>query len=269
MLRLLLVPMLLLVPAFDLAAAVEGSDYGRVPFHDADGNLVVPLGAPPPAWLTPEIVAKTKAAADVGLVFNVLRDAPERPQANAKIIRPGVMMVSPWLCTVGFFIGSSGSYSFTSAGHCSHAGDDVVLLVSPGVLVAVGTTSAHLDQGIGQDWSVTPIRAEWQRYADPGVLLLGGPTGTYDGSASLGSPVAVKHIGYPVPRAGVSTLMTDRAFFFAGAAIEGDSGSPVLTATGAAVGVLTHLILGTTYDLAGTRSIAMPGPVVDGNPLPT
>ncbi len=253
-----------------------------------DGAFAVPLRSDPPAWYTPAVHERVLAASARGLAYDFASDV-EVPLASPFLfIRPGAMMVSPSGCTMNFVYGSPGSYLLGSAGHCNHKrGEPVVVLAAPTLLAAIGTTRSAHENGIGDDWSLTLVYAQFQQHVDPNVAVVGGPQcDPYSGSASLTSPVPVKHVGHGLvigtggtPRVGVSTLMDARAFFFDSASTFGDSGSPVLTLgrpecpLGQAIGILTHIVVDVRKlpsVIAGTRVTVVPADVVPGdvNPIP-
>jgi hypothetical protein len=94
---------------------------------------------------------------------------------------------------------------------------------------------------------------------DPTIAVVGGPCGAYSGSG----PETVWHYGHGLvigtggtPRAGVALTWRADAFGWDGAAIFGDSGSPVRVTDLKAAGNLTHLVVDTAWlpsFIAGTR----------------
>lgn len=249
-------------------------------------RYAVPLKAESPAWYTPDVHAKVLAAGAAGNGFDVERGVEVPLATQYLFIRPGAWMLFPAWCTMSFVHGSAGSWAIGSAGHCAKRGDEVVIAAAPSLLVAIGKVSSSVDGGIGKDWSLTRIAPQFQANVDPDVAVVGGPQGgAYAGSASLASPVPVKHFGHGLgvgtggtPRAGVSWSMDTRAFYWDSPSAPGDSGSAVLAAgsaqypLGQAVGILTHLIVDTRKlpsVMAGTRVTAVSADVADGNGLPT
>jgi hypothetical protein len=257
-----------------------------------DGSIAIPMFSPAPAWLTSDVVAKVVEAGERGMGYDVASGTAVPLAQQVLFIRPGVFMygtglLEPVGCTMNFIYGSPGAYSIGTAGHCVGPGDDVLLVTAPTVLVSIGKCKTSHDNGIGDDWSLTPIFPQFQQYVDPNVAVIQGPQGgVYTGGASLTSPVAIKHFGHGLvvgaggtPRAGVSTRMETKAFYFDSPSAPGDSGSPVLVAgsagapLGQALGILTHLVVDTRKVpsfMAGTRLTQVPATPVMGdiNPLP-
>jgi hypothetical protein len=228
-----------------------------VPFGD---GYALPLQAAKPAWYTDAVAARVEAAN--GAPVAAPNDAPLPSEIG---IRPGAWMIAPSGCTMNFIFGSPGSYSIGTAGHCGKNGEDVVLLtLAPGganpVLVDVGTVQQSVDGGIGNDFALVSIRPELQSWVSPTIAIVAGPCGSYTGSG----PEAVFHYGHGLaigtggtPRAGLALRWDSTAFGWTGAAIFGDSGSPVRVNTGMqAAGDLTHLVVDSRWlpsYIAGTR----------------
>lgn len=230
---------------------------GAMPFGD---GFALPLKAAQPSWYTDAVAAQV-AAAD-GAPVAAPTDAPLPSEIG---IRPGAWMIAPSGCTMNFIFGSPGSYSIGTAGHCGKNGEDVVLLtLAPGganpVLVDVGTVQKSVDGGIGNDFALVSIRPELQSWVSPTIAIVAGPCGSYTGAG----PEPVFHYGHGLaigtggtPRAGLALRWESSAFGWTGAAIFGDSGSPVRVNTGMqAAGDLTHLVVDSRWlpsYIAGTR----------------
>jgi hypothetical protein len=246
----------------------------------------VPLAAPTPDWYTPQLHEQVLAAGAEGVPLPAEADVPMSALAFTGI-RPGAWMISPAWCTMNFVFGSSSSTALKgngkgknggggsglhigTAGHCTEVGDEVVLVMAPGVLVNIGRTVKSVDRGVGDDFALVEIRPELHASTNPSMAIIAGPTRT--GSPAFGQPV--EHVGHGVavgtggtPRAGVvgytgggDTNDDGAAYGWAGAASPGDSGSGVRAATGEAVGNLTHLVVGTKYVpavVAGTTAAKM------------
>src|SRR5215210_3972819 len=230
---------------------------GAVPYGSGHA---VPLKAATPAWFTDALAARVDAAN--GAPVAAPSDAPLPGEIG---IRPGSWMIAPAGCTMNFVFGSPGSYSIGTAGHCGKAGEDVVLLtLAPGganpVLVDLGTVQKSVNGGIGNDFELVSIRPELQSWVSPTIAIVAGPCGSYTGSG----PEVVFHYGHGLaigtggtPRAGLALKWDSTAFGWTGAAIFGDSGSPVRVNTGMqAAGDLTHLVVDSRWlpsYIAGTR----------------
>jgi hypothetical protein len=243
------------------------------------GGYALPLKAETPDWYTPELHTRVIAAGARGKSVPIPEgvDVPQSALAFTGI-RPGSWMLTPAWCTMNFVFGSPGNYSIGSAGHCGSVGDEVVIVGAPGVLMNIGTITRSVDGGIGNDFSLTSIDPAWQEATNPSMAYFAGPTGTKP--PAFGDPIL--HAGHGLgigtggtPRAGVVTYGAGpgdagEAYGWDGAATPGDSGSAVRHATGAAVGNLTHLVVGTQYlpaYIAGTTITRMIA--IGGQPLAT
>jgi hypothetical protein len=231
----------------------------------ADGTALpadetaIPLKGARPSWYTPELERRVEAAG--GQPVAAPNDAPLPSEVG---IRPGSWMVSPAGCTMNFVFGSRGSYSIGTAGHCASRGQAVVLLtVAPGggnpVLVNIGTVTTSVDGGIGNDFALVSIRPQLQGWVSPTAAVIAGPCGSYTGRG----PETVAHYGHGIgigtggtPRVGVALTWRSTSYGWDGAAIFGDSGSPVRVTRLQAAGNLTHLVVDRRWlpsFIAGTR----------------
>lgn len=223
-----------------------------------DGHAI-PLGAQPPDWYTPALRERVLAAEG-----EPLQAPADAPLPSTVGIRPGAWMIAPAGCTMNFIFRSGDSLGIGTAGHCAERGDEVVLLtLAPGagnpVLVEIGEVVASHDEGIGEDFALVEIRPELHDWVSPTTALVGGPCGRYTGSG----PETVAHTGHGVgigtggtPRAGVALTWRADSFGWSGAAIFGDSGSPVRVTLLGAAGNLTHLVVDSRWlpsFIAGTR----------------
>jgi hypothetical protein len=222
------------------------------------GGHAVPLRAAKPSWYT---AALHRAVLDTGTTA-----APAQAPLPSTIgIRPGAWMIAPAGCTMNFVFQQGGSYAIGTAGHCvERVGEPVTLLtLAPGtenpVLVNVGSVLSVRDNGIGDDFALVSIRPELNGWVDGTTALVGGPCGAYGGAG----PETVWHYGHGLgigtggtPRAGVALTWRADAYGWDGAAIFGDSGSPVRVTDLKAAGNLTHLVVDTSWlpsFIAGTR----------------
>ena len=176
-------------------------------------------------------------------------------------VKPGTALHSGTeLCTFGFlFQGSDRRRYAATAGHCAFATDPartpgVTQVWKPGTGPAV-TDAAGKQVGrfayatmVGQFKDFALVRLDAGVPSDPQMCHFGGPTKiTTDVS---NDDVQVHHYGQGVGVGDIVPARTGDMFFglyrpdyvyFYGAASEGDSGSPVIDANGAAVGVITDL----------------------------
>jgi hypothetical protein len=230
----------------------------------------VALEAPRPAWYTKRLHARAVAAGKRGRVVPVPRrvDFPASGLAFAGI-RPGAWIIAPSGCTTNFVFGTRRNYFIGTAGHCVKVGQQVTLLAAPGVLMNIGRTVKSVNGGVGNDFALIDVRPRMEKHVNPSMTYFGGPTRA--GAPAPGD--VVEHAGHGLvigtggtPRAGVVAYRgtgdrnRGRAFSWVGASTPGDSGSAVRKANGAAVGNLTHLVLGSKYapgNVAGTTIARM------------
>ena len=278
----------LVVPS---TATAESVPQDAIPLEG--GGYAVELGAPAPDWYTPDLHQRVLAAGAAGVPIPDEADIPASALAWTGI-RPGAWMFFPSWCTMNFVFGGTAATTETptkakgngkggktatapggggsgwyigTAGHCTDVGDEVTLIAAPGLLMNIGRTVKSYNDEIGQDFALIEIYPEMVRYINPSMAIIGGPTAT--AAPAFGDPVA--HVGHGLgvgtggtPRAGVVTYTGNgdqnqpTAYGWVGAANLGDSGSGVRNAaTGAAVGNLTHLVVGTDYlpsYIAGTTA---------------
>jgi hypothetical protein len=221
-------------------------------------GYAIPLRGARPDWYTRTLERAVESDGTVA--------APvEAPLPSTVGIRPGAWMIAPAGCTMNFVFQQGGSYAIGTAGHCvERVGEPVTLLtLAPGtenpVLVNVGSVISFRDNGIGDDFGLVSIRPELTEWVDPTIAVVGGPCGTYAGSG----PETVWHYGHGLgigtggtPRTGVALTWREDAYGWDGAAIFGDSGSPVRVTDLKAAGNLTHLVVDTRWlpsFIAGTR----------------
>lgn len=283
-----------------------------------NGYYAVPLEAPVPEWYTSQLHRRVVAAAARGEGVALPAEAAEYEASGLLFtgIRPGSWMISPSGCTMSWVYGSatgtfgsgteasstksgsrptdngngsrptkssssgSGVYIET-AGHCTEAGDEVVIVAAPGILMNIGKTVKSVDGGVGNDYAFVEIRTEMVQYVNPSMAHFGGPTGAE--APLFGDPIVHSGHGLVIgtggtPRAGLVTYdegSNGSAYGWDGAAIFGDSGSPVRHATGNAAGNLTHLIVDSRWlpaFIGGTTITkilsAAPAPLATAPPLP-
>jgi hypothetical protein len=216
------------------------------------------LKAPRPGWFDEEVARRQKP----GGVQTAPVDAPLPGQIG---IRPGSMMVSPFICTMNFIFQKSSTLAIGTAGHCLEANEPVTLLtVAPGngnpVLVTLGKVLLKRDGGIGNDYGLVEIPPSLHGFVFPTIAGVGGPCGVYSG----GNPQPVAHYGHGLiggtggtPRVGMGVEVeqpkifkgppllpplewNDKSYSWVGEISNGDSGSPVRIAQLPAVGNLTH-----------------------------
>lgn len=185
------------------------------------------------------------------------RLAPLRPAAlplspgRCAGVRPGAMVMSEaGLCSFNYlFSGSDGRSYMGTAGHCILGlvpGEEVWQPgQGPAALDAEGNRVGEFAYAIldgVRDFAL--VRLDPGVHANPQMCHFGGPTGVNDDLSS--GPVVVQHVGQGVlfgqvvpARTGVAlNLLDSDQAFITGLAVFGDSGGPVNSADGRALGVL-------------------------------
>lgn len=252
MLRIALPLILVLALAAPLAPSVGAEDVQPME-----------LRGTAPAWWTPETMAATDAAAEEGKLLNPLTgETFTWPQAAAVLgipagspdylfVRPGALYLSAnlALCTTNFVYDDLTRIG--TAGHCVEKnGERAYILAAPTVplVTTLGTVATHQNGGIGNDYALININAQWQPFVDPGMAYVGGPScSEWGGASSL-----AKHAGHgiqtglvaAVPRVSLVDWSTGSSFSGKGEVSGGDSGSGIISITGctlgSAAGIITH-----------------------------
>jgi hypothetical protein len=249
-----------------VATALGGTAAATQPRLGATGSAsYVELRAPRPDWYTPRLHARVVEAGRQGETVALPRriDYPAAGLAFSGI-RPGAWIIAPAGCTTNFVFGSRRNYFIGTAGHCAKVGQQVTLVAAPGVLMNIGRVVKSVNRGIGNDFALIDVRPQMEKHVNPSMTYFGGPTGAR--APRVGD--VVEHAGHGLvigtggtPRAGVVVYRGSgargkgSAYSWVGASSPGDSGSAVRAAGGAAVGNLTHLVVGGKYapgDVAGT-----------------
>ena len=177
-------------------------------------------------------------------------------------IRPGNMMISPFICTMNYIFQKGSTLAIGTAGHCIDGNEPIVLLtLAPGgdnpVLVELGNVLLKRNAGIGKDYALVEIPPALHSWVFPTQAIVGGPCGVY----TENNPLPVAHYGHGLvvgtggtPRAGMGFALakdpigvkgTDwdwdsDSIIWAGLINGGDSGSGVRVGTLPAVSNLTH-----------------------------
>lgn len=158
-------------------------------------------------------------------------------------IRPGAQMTYPYLCTFNFLFTDGDALYIGTAGHCT---DEEEQRISAAGVGSFGTVVYRIDEGGPDDFALIEIDADKAAQAEPTVCGLGGPTGTNDGHYPSGATVYEYGWGFatgvhPASRERVHTVLQNSTEFpsWNGAGSGGDSGAPLLTATGEAYAVHT------------------------------
>lgn len=222
----------------------------------ASGARPQKLRAARPAWFTRKLARKVHrrgvAAAPV--------DAPLPGEVG---IRPGSMMVSPFICTMNYIFQKSGVTAIGTAGHCVNSTKPVLLTLSPTggnpVLVELGKVLHKQNAGIGRDYALVQVPTSRLPWVFPTIADIGGACGIYTSN----TPQPVMHYGHGLvvgtggtPRAGMGVSLAGPPPFlnvkgvdwdwdsdsvmWAGLINGGDSGSPVRIGQLPALSNLTH-----------------------------
>jgi len=210
-----------------------------------------------PAWYTE--TKKSKRPQGEGDTAMAPVDAPLPGEIG---IRPGSMMISPFICTMNFIFQKGSTLAIGTAGHCIDGNEPIVLLtLAPGgdnpVLVELGNVLLKRNAGIGKDYALVEIPPALHSWVFPTESVVGGPCGVF----TENNPQPVAHYGHGVgvgtggtPRAGMGFALdkdpigvkgTDwdwdsDSIIWAGLINGGDSGSAVRVGTLPAVSNLTH-----------------------------
>jgi hypothetical protein len=292
----------------------------RVELTDADLAL---MGLPPKRVLLAQRYEQPTAVYPDG-TRETLAGPPVASFAGTGFfgIRPGAFVLlmngnSIGWCSLAHVYGSPGAYSISTAGHCGKVGDTATVIGAVGgktvaglpvpVLIDFGRfTKSTGDGGIGRDWALIGVGAQWQSLVTPTMAFWGGPIGMYRStgevvSADLFAPGGprfgvnpnpalvqqVVHYGHGVgigtggtPRSGSAINWRTNYFTAFGAISPGDSGSGTNTLTGDAVGnnreaagINTHIYVDASLrtglgTFAGTRATLVGGTLANGQILP-
>jgi hypothetical protein len=210
-----------------------------------------------PAWYTE--TKKRKKPHGEGDTTMAPVDAPLPGEIG---IRPGSMMISPFICTMNFIFQKGSTLAIGTAGHCIDGNEPIVLLtLAPGgdnpVLVELGNVLLKRNAGIGKDYALVEIPPELHSWVFPTESVVGGPCGVF----TENNPQPVAHYGHGLgigtggtPRAGMGFALDEDpigvkgtdwdwdsdSIIWAGLINGGDSGSAVRVGTLPAVSNLTH-----------------------------
>lgn len=266
----------------------------RMTLDDADLAL---MGLPSKQWMLHHHFAQptvVKRTADGGARTQALAGPTVTSFAGAGYfgIRPGGWLLTVtaneigW-CSLAHVYGSPGSYQISTAGHCGNVGTVATAIAVLGnrdvVLLDFGTFSRSTgDAGIGKDWALISVKAQYQKLVSPTMAFWGGPRGKYTQTGDVAKPGAINanpalaqdvvHYGHGAaigaggtPRTGAAITWRPTYFAFFGAITPGDSGSGSNVLTGwpagsqrQAAGINTHIYVDSSLrtglgTMAGTR----------------
>ena len=216
------------------------------------GTAPAVAAAPAASVALPAQLPCQRVARPFGLVPPLGINLPLGLTATCPGLRPGALVRTPiGLCTLAFmFRGSDGFRYMATAGHCLLEGtDQEEVTFAPGTgppardaSGALIGTFVYAVQQEARDFAL--IRLEPGVPAEPQVCHFGGPTGLAEEPdlALLGRLVQYgqgRLFGQLVPaRSELLVASSEEVVLSAGAAAPGDSGSPLLTSDGRAVGIV-------------------------------
>ena len=179
--------------------------------------------------------------------------ALEAPTDQFTGIRPGVLMVAPSTCTIGFVFQTTGSTFDPSQQLYLGAAEHCVDFVGQAVSVRAPNPATGLvtEIVVGQvdymsptnDVAFVKVDMAWNSWVSPTLAHWGGPVGV-DTTATVGTPVTCT--GHPrgglnIARTGVVYSRTPDYVIWSCPTVGGDSGGPVTTADGLALAAVHQL----------------------------
>lgn len=234
----------------------------------------IDLRRPAPSWYTADLHRRVLAAGAGGVQVSEERLNTECPGFQQEGVSAAGCIIEPFGCTANFIFTDGSSDYVGTARHCvgdkgGDVGRVVVMQVDTATIAAVGEVAKHTsgEGDVGEDFALVRIYPDvaekWG--INPAVPFTLGPQGVYEGCEI--EPVEHYGHGYGVavsqgkPYAGLATNWLRDGYGWTGAALPGDSGSPVVLADGRAAGNLTHLIVDLFdypgSDVAGMRATAI------------
>jgi S1-C subfamily serine protease len=214
-----------------------------------------------PSWFTKSFNERVHNAGATGVRVGEERLNTECPGVQTAGVSAAGCIVAPAGCTANFIYTDGSSQYVGTARHCvDRVGQELVMQVDSTTLASVGTV-ARMTSGEGEPGNdvaiirIDPaVAAKWG--VNPAVPVVGGPQGIYTGC----DPTPVVHYGHGYGvlvgpgklEGGLATNWHDDGYGWTGFGAPGDSGSPVVTASGQAAGNFTHLIVDTGEYLGST-----------------
>ena len=214
-----------------------------------------------PSWFTKSFKERVHNAGATGVRVGEERLNTECPGVQTAGVSAAGCIVAPAGCTANFIYTDGSSQYVGTARHCvDRVGQELVMQVDSTTLASVGTV-ARMTSGEGEPGNdvaiirIDPaVAAKWG--VNPAVPVVGGPQGIYTGC----DPTPVVHYGHGYGvlvgpgklEGGLATNWHDDGYGWTGFGAPGDSGSPVVTASGQAAGNFTHLIVDTGEYLGST-----------------
>lgn len=245
---------------------------------DPTDEQLAMLGLPSRAWLMANEFPEPTAVFPDGTTQKVALPAVAAyGGAGCFGIRPGAWLLLldggvGW-CSMAHVYGSPGNYAVSTAGHCGKVGDRATVIAAFSntgipILLDFGAFSKSTgDGGIGNDWALIGVKAQYQHLVSPTMCAWGGPTGMFTKTgATVGVqwprqigrlptvstntdpllPQLVLHYGHGsgvgqgvgTARVGLAVDWRSNYFTWFGAITPGDSGSGANTAGGDTIGAV-------------------------------
>lgn len=219
-----------------MALAAPAAAFGALANHDP-ADCAVPLSAADVTSLVAPPIAPSPTGGEMPLI-DTCGDA----------IRPGILMTAPYGCTMNWiFRDNHDALYIGTAGHCLGGTGSTGRSVSVAVFGHIGESVYTLNAGVGEDFGLVKIKPELHDRVSATLCKWGGPHAMAEGADYPGRKVLLQYghgtlYGALAPTKG-------RAFVGSGAgdsvsmqglSAGGDSGSPIMSSTGEAFGVLTH-----------------------------
>lgn len=264
-----------MAPSWALSAPVDLGGPVRQAACDDGAGAWIPLSRDLPPLLGDELppeelpvddpilpgncTGKIRPGAGLGPPFEL-----ENPVCADDRCQAQTVAVTKASCTINFlWAGTDGATYFGTAGHCAAAVG--FGLSVRGVPVTAAQVVFTITEGVGRDFALARVLPGAQAYVEPSMCFWGGPTGLYDRQATIDPPGQVGGLGtdvepFPIHHygfgVGYGSQPWTRARTAWGAlagpwditlvttAANGDSGSPVILATGEALGHITHGVPG-------------------------
>ena len=161
-------------------------------------------------------------------------------------IRPGARLTEPYACTLGFvYVDAQGGLYASTAGHCT---DRVGQRVSARGAPDFGAVVFREGAGGRADFALLRVDEASRALVSPRLCGMGGPTGVAPASVAEGTRLHLYGhaavLGEAPPargREGALVSAGSTRWSAAFPSVPGDSGAPVVLATGEAVGHLTGI----------------------------
>ena len=259
-----------------------------IPSVGAQSEPSAELVSGAPTWMTSSLRAAVIAAGSQGVPL-----PPEAAVSSAVFagLRPGTWMIDPNWCTLNFIFSTDGTMNgklfIGTAKHCVQRQTSTGEFdpndsgMNRHVIAAFSTKPSELPRlfdigavadvssgGLGNDYALIAIQTSLIQFVSPSMAWVGGPTKPRSGAVQdqaflVGHGTGLGTGGtFRIGRISSFSSSAHWGFGMLSAATPGDSGSPVRTLDGAAVGDATHIgasldfvpgnVFGTSVDLVAS-----------------